>query len=74
MLNNVEHLHVIAVLSFEDEFRDGSLFCGIQEKIRQGLSERASDDEFRRSNTGSDGTQPRAEEFHTCVGATAAKY
>jgi hypothetical protein len=35
---DTEHLHGFKVLSRNDEFRDGSLFAVIQEKIRQRVS------------------------------------
>ena len=39
-----EHFHSSWVLTFDDEFREGIVFGGSQEKMRQGVAEGASHD------------------------------
>ena len=58
---NPEHLHPIRVLSIDDEFREGMVLWGTQEKYREGIAQRGRYDQLRRRNSGAKGAEPRAE-------------
>ena len=49
------------VLSIDDEFREDTVLSAIQEKFREGVAQRGSYDELRRSNAGANGSQPGTE-------------
>ena len=56
-----ECLHLIAVLSFDDEFREAVAWGGIQEKFRHALAQGIGHDQLGGRNAGPDGAQPGTE-------------
>ena len=56
-----EHLHLIGVLSFDDEFREDVGCGGIQEEFRHALAQGIGHDQLRGRDAGPDGAQPGAE-------------
>ena len=56
--SQAEHLRIVWILPFDDEFRDVVGLSGIQEKIGKPLAQCIRYDELGRRNTRADGSQP----------------
>jgi hypothetical protein len=63
-----ERLHLIGVLSFDDEFREDVTWSGIQEKFRHALAQGVGHDQLRGRDAGADGAQPGAEGVPNALG------
>src|SRR5437879_1064464 len=59
--SQAENPHILRVLPLGDEFRERIAFCGSEEKFGKCLAQRVCDDKFRWRDTGTNGSQPRAE-------------
>jgi len=56
-----EHVHTIGVLPIDDEFREGTVLSGSQQKCWQGVAQRGGDDKLRGRDAWADRSEPGAE-------------